>query len=231
MDCYAGSGHNDCIFSLRWYRLNMVVDNFCKFRKISRFRIPNIIIEPMKPRPTIRKNRAAQVSNLGRCRSTRGVVTQPKRKKSGYKQFQVAGKTLCVHQLVCCAFHGPPPTAAHTQVDHIDGDPSNNRADNLRWVTPQQNIRHSFATNKARASNAERLSKPILGRKEEEEWVRYASASAAARELPGLKPGNISNCCNGTQKTTGGYEFRFDTESATPELLEGEEWRDVLDWE
>ena len=62
---------------------------------------------------------------------------------------------------------------------------------------------------------------------EEEEWVRYASARAAAKEL-GLDSGNISKCCHGKYKQTGGYEFRFDTEAAAPELLEGEEWRDVV---
>jgi hypothetical protein len=108
-------------------------------------------------------------------------------------------------------------------------------------VTRSQNIQHSYATNKARASSAERRSKPILGRKkrasvgttEEDKsgggkWVRYASISAAAKELPGLKPGSISRCCHGKCKQTGGYQFRFDAESAAPEVLEGEEWRDVV---
>jgi hypothetical protein len=38
-----------------------------------------------------------------------------------------------VDRLVCWAFHGPPPP--HHIVDHIDGDPGNVRAENLRWVS------------------------------------------------------------------------------------------------
>ena len=36
----------------------------------------------------------------------------------------------------------------------------------------------------------------------------YESQTAAAKEL-GLYPNNISRCCHGTLKTTGGYHFRF----------------------
>jgi hypothetical protein len=46
------------------------------------------------------------------------------------------------HTLVCLAFHGAPPTARH-EVDHIDGDRTNNRPDNLRWVTHRENIANS----------------------------------------------------------------------------------------
>lgn len=44
-----------------------------------------------------------------------------------------------VHRLVCEAFHGPAPSAKH-HAAHNDGDPLNNRADNLRWATAKENI-------------------------------------------------------------------------------------------
>lgn len=50
-----------------------------------------------------------------------------------------------VHTLVCSAFNGPAPSPKH-EVAHIDGDPHNNAASNLRWATPRENhadkIRH-----------------------------------------------------------------------------------------
>jgi len=42
-----------------------------------------------------------------------------------------------VHRLVCEAFHGPPPDGA--QARHLDGDPRNNHADNLKWGTAEIN--------------------------------------------------------------------------------------------
>lgn len=49
------------------------------------------------------------------------------------------GKQLKVyaHDLVCTAFHGPRPEGK--EVAHEDGDPLNNRADNLSWKTHAEN--------------------------------------------------------------------------------------------
>lgn len=47
-----------------------------------------------------------------------------------------------VHQLVALAFHGDPPTPAHT-VDHINQDKSDNRAENLRWACPTTQSRNT----------------------------------------------------------------------------------------
>jgi hypothetical protein len=47
-----------------------------------------------------------------------------------------------VHRIVAFAFLGSPPSEKHV-VDHIDTNRSNNRAENLRWVTRLDNvIRH-----------------------------------------------------------------------------------------
>lgn len=51
-----------------------------------------------------------------------------------------------VHRLVACAFVPNPDATRYTQVNHIDGDPSNNDAANLEWVTAKQNVRHAIIT-------------------------------------------------------------------------------------
>ena len=119
--------------------------------------------------------------------------------------------------------------------DHIDNDRGNNASKNLRWASRQEQIRQSYESNKDRKSNAPQRSKPIKGRLwnrnssdgKEEEWVEYPSSNAAARKLD-LDQGNICACLNGRQKQTGGYEFVRDEDAAEPELLPGEEWRDVV---
>jgi DNA-binding CsgD family transcriptional regulator len=47
-------------------------------------------------------------------------------------------KNYGVHTLVCRAFHGPKPPDKHVAA-HWDGDPKNNRIDNLRWATVAEN--------------------------------------------------------------------------------------------
>ncbi|WP_353622863.1 HNH endonuclease signature motif containing protein [Aliirhizobium terrae] len=44
-----------------------------------------------------------------------------------------------VHRIVCTAFAGPPPVSTHI-VDHIDTNRSNNRPDNLRWLSRLENV-------------------------------------------------------------------------------------------
>lgn len=50
------------------------------------------------------------------------------------------GRRAFVHWLVALAFHGPCPRGC-TLVRHLDGNPRNNRPDNLRWGTPAENAR------------------------------------------------------------------------------------------
>ena len=49
-----------------------------------------------------------------------------------------------VHRLVASVFC-PCPSLFYNQVDHIDGNPFNNNAANLRWVTDSENKRARFA--------------------------------------------------------------------------------------
>ena len=49
-----------------------------------------------------------------------------------------------VHRLVASVFC-PCPSIFHTEVDHIDNNKFNNNAANLRWVTPEENMRARYA--------------------------------------------------------------------------------------
>lgn len=67
-------------------------------------------------------------------------------RKKGTKYHSVGlslggrARVRLVHQLVCEAFHGSRPDHL-TDTLHGDGDPSNNRPENLRWGTRSENLR------------------------------------------------------------------------------------------
>jgi hypothetical protein len=90
-----------------------------------------------------------EVSSFGNVRSIKNnKILKPSNKK-GYQGvcFWIKGmpkaKRYLVHRLVATAFISDPPTPQH-QVNHIDGNPSNNYVSNLEWVTPLENTRHSI---------------------------------------------------------------------------------------
>ena len=168
-----------------------------------------------------------QVSSLGRVRSYSGIVSYG-RKMNGYQNVRIGSKPYLIHRLVADAFLPPQASTKHNEVNHKDGNGTNNHVDNLEWVTRAQNIQHSYETNAERRSSAPKQSKAVLGRRvgTDDEWVEYESTRAAARAL-GLNPGGISYCCNGVCAQTGGYEFEWAPVGDDQLDLHGEEWRDV----
>jgi hypothetical protein len=94
--------------------------------------------------PNSRRNPAGRVM---KCASQGGYVRTELVSKYG-KRLKAM-----VHIIVCHAFHGPKPSEGHT-VDHIDGDPSNNSASNLRWATrTEQVLNRTISKMKPRSYN------------------------------------------------------------------------------
>lgn len=94
-----------------------------------------------------------QASNIGNIRSYWGKGNSVRilrfvQRKRGYRLVGFStpnGKGMAyVHRLVALAFIPNPDNKV--QVNHKDGDASNNRVENLEWATPSENMQHSYDT-------------------------------------------------------------------------------------
>lgn len=67
-----------------------------------------------------------------------------KNRENRYRAIVIDGKAHYVHRLIASAF--VPNPHDKPEVNHIDGNRGNNRADNLEWVTRSENILWSYKT-------------------------------------------------------------------------------------
>jgi hypothetical protein len=97
------------------------------------------------------------------------------------------GGSILTHRVVARAFHGEPPHGA--EVRHMDGDPANNRASNLRWGTSSENkfdaVRHGthVETRKTHCPRGHLLAAPNLVSSHVKRRQRECLACARARRV------------------------------------------------
>lgn len=106
-----------------------------------------------------------QISNFGRLYSKRtNKILKCRKTKSGYSEIHtyVSNKSVSfrIHRLVAVAFISNPENKR--EVNHIDGDKSNNRSDNLEWVTSSENVIHAFKNNLMNVSKGEDHFRAVL---------------------------------------------------------------------
>ena len=84
----------------------------------------------------------------------------------GYRRCQLFYKVYMEHRLIWLYHYGVWPTK---QLDHIDGNPDNNKIENLREVTNQQN-----QYNKGSRKESTSQYKGVSWHKRDKKWVAQA---------------------------------------------------------
>ena len=167
-----------------------------------------------------------QASNLGRIRSVDrykeviiknqyGEYKRTKFFKSyilkqqtyiGYKcvQLHINGKYKWekVHRLVAMAF--VPNPESKPQVNHIDGNKSNNNVLNLEWCNQSYNTKHAYKNNLIKHYKIEINQYDLKGN-----YIKtWESAKEIEKKLK-IKNSQICRCCKNENSTAGGYHWKY----------------------
>lgn len=145
------------------------------------------------------------VSNLGRVWSlTSGRVLRPWRHNAGYLSVTLfrdkKGAKKLVHRLVADAFI--PNPEGKLQINHRNGDKTDNREVNLEWCDNRENALHSaYVLGNESTIKKRPVYCPDTGR-------AYASAADAARAVGGCNQ-NIVKCCQGKRQRHKGLRWSY----------------------
>lgn len=112
-----------------------------------------------------------------------------------------------IHRLVAKVFIENPRNAP--QVDHIDSNPRNNRADNLRWVFPKENLRNDATRMKRKQPSLFQKSHKftLIEVKKKEVLTFYHTIRDAAKAI-GCCESTASRILNGEQESFKGTTLK-----------------------
>ena len=119
-----------------------------------------------------------------------------------------------VHRLVSETFIPNPENKC--DVNHIDGNKQNNCVENLEWATRSENELHAYRMlgKKPNCPNTGRFGKDsprsivVQQIKDDNVIAEYYGVREASRAT-GIYMNSIYQCCQGKNKTGGGYMWRY----------------------
>lgn len=163
-----------------------------------------------------------QVSNLGRIKSLpkktnnqfnmKEIILKPIKQKKGYYCVNTNGKFWGIHRIVAETFI--PNQKKLPQVNHKDGDKSNNCVDNLEWCTCKENVIHAYkiGLRKGKRGKDNVLSKVINQYDLNGNFIKQWDSTKEIERKLKIYHSNISLCCKHKLKTSGGYIWRYANE-------------------
>jgi len=143
------------------------------------------------------------ISSLGRIKNKKNIIMENyKIHHSGYIYTRINYNKYAIHRLVAMMFI--PNLENKPFVNHIDGNKTNNRLDNLNWVTCYENIIHNH-----NMGFVKYYTKKIIQYDLEMNEVNKYNSIKEASNILNIRNTNILGALKNRQKTAGGFIFKY----------------------
>lgn len=141
-------------------------------------------------------------------RLLKGQKYKPVVCSNGYLELQanVYGKRhiFMIHRLVAKYFI--PNPYDYPEVNHKDENPQNNHVDNLEWCTPKYNCNYGTRNKRCREKV---IKKSVIQLSLDGDKITTYSSIIEAEKNTGVDSSQIIRVCKGTNKTAGGYKWKY----------------------
>jgi hypothetical protein len=170
-----------------------------------------------------------EVSNYGRIKRTTFInnqvtkqqekILKPQKHNKGYLTITLTKngkqKQKLLHRLVAETFIENPMNKK--EVNHINGIKTDNRVENLEWVTKEENMQHAFkilgkkaqATGKFGKDNPKAIKVKMIDKNTNKTIKIFGAIIEAAKYLGISKSCHIVSCCKGKIKSAYGYKWKY----------------------
>lgn len=168
------------------------------------------------------------VSNLWRIRSYykwKPTILSPclSKKENWYIRVNIKQKLFTLHRLVAQTFI--PNQENKPQVNHINWIKTDNRVENLEWVTHKENMRHAWETGLSKVSENNfyiknnpwkwkfwkdhNRSKSVIQFSKNLEFIREWGSIAQAWSTLSVSSSDICQCCLWNIKSAGWFMWKY----------------------
>lgn len=146
--------------------------------------------------PNRHKERGWKVKIISPYANKKGYMIVRTRENGATKHYQL-------HRIVLSVFN-PCDNMELLQVNHIDGNKSNNSISNLEWCTCKENMEHAIRT------GLFDLTKNVSIYSLDGNFIKTFDSLTLAEKETGVLVVNIAAACKGKVRQAGGYQWNYE---------------------